>query len=479
MNLLSNEHKPFLLFVLFITIARLITAPNLGLGADEAHYVIYALHLDWSYFDHPPLVGWVQYIFTSIFGLNEFGARVSAITIGALVSYFIYRLLYQISSNSMASFVGVLALNASFLFNALFLMLMPDTLLFLLIIPIIFSVIEVEKNNSLKAWLILGLLLGLAGLSKYTAVLFIFPIILYYLIKKRFDLFYSPKIIPAILLAFIIILPVIYWNMEHNWISFTYQSNHVVGERHINWDGFGTSIAGQFFGYNPFLFFVAFFGLYKAFRSKNDTLFLSALFGLVLFAFFTYSSLYKTALPHWSALFYMLFIPVGAYYMLELSRGFKRYIKFAIGFGLVISSLVYIEVATKIVPIPDESSLQIDIYGFKDIMKEANKQIHDPNKEVLAVTHWSIASRAIFYNAGYDSNVYLLDDRYDQFDIWNPKEPIGKDVIVIDINILHRDTARYMKCESVKKLEGFNVMLDKTKKDTIELVKCTNYQGLK
>ncbi len=476
MNLLTKEHRPLLLFISFVAIIRLLIAPHLGLGADEAHYVIYALNLDWSYYDHPPLVGWVQYLFTSIFGLNEFGARVSAIAIGFLTSLFVYILVYEIDRDAKKSFIAVLALHGAFLFNALFLMLMPDTLLFLFIIPIIFIVISLEKENSLKNWLFLGLLLGLAGLSKYTAVLFVLPIIIYFIIKKRYELFYDPKIILSILLALVIISPVIYWNIQTNWESFAYQSNHVLGKSEINWNGFGTSLGGQFFTYNPLLFPLAFYGLYRAFKSKNNTLFLSALFGLVLFLFFTYNSLYKTALPHWSALFYLLFIPIGAYFIYDK---YKKYLKIAIGFGLIVSALIYIEISTKIIPLPDENSIQIDIYGFETIMSEANKQIKDPSKEALAVTHWTLASRAMFYNASYPSEVHLLDKRKDQFDIWQKESPTGKDIVVIDINFLHKDTSKYMKCDSVKRIDSFNLFLDKTHTDTIELIKCINYQGLK
>ena len=38
---------------------HLLIIQNIGLGVDESHYAMYALHLDWSYFDHPPLVGWL------------------------------------------------------------------------------------------------------------------------------------------------------------------------------------------------------------------------------------------------------------------------------------------------------------------------------------------------------------------------------------------------------------------------------------
>lgn len=476
MNLTSKEHSPLLYFISFVAIFRLLIAPFLGLGADEAHYLIYALNLDWSYYDHPPLVGWTQYLFTSVFGVNEFGARVSAITIGFITSLFVYKLLYQINLDARKAFIGVLALHGAFIFNALFLMLMPDTLLFLFIIPIIFCVINLEKNDSFKNWLLLGLLLGLTGLSKYTAVLFIVPIVLYFIIKKRFDVFINPKIILSILLAFTIVLPVIYWNIQTDWESFTYQSNHVMGNSNIELQNLFLSLGGQFATYNPLLFLIAFYGLYRALKSSNDILLLSALFGSVLFLFFAYNSLYSRALPHWSALFYLLFIPIGSYYLYGKA---KKYTLFSILLGITLSALIYIEIATKIVPLPDENSLQLDIYGFEKIMSKANAEIKNPKNEAIGVTLWTLASRAIVYNKKYSSEVFLLDKRHDQFDIWQKSSPIGKDLIVIDISFAHKDIASYMQCDSIIELNSFNLIDKSQEKKNIALIKCINYQGIR
>jgi hypothetical protein len=60
MNLAFPEYRLFLYFITFIAIVRIVLAPYVALGVDEAHYVLYGLHLDLSYFDHPPLVGWMQ-----------------------------------------------------------------------------------------------------------------------------------------------------------------------------------------------------------------------------------------------------------------------------------------------------------------------------------------------------------------------------------------------------------------------------------
>jgi len=479
MHFLTKEHRPLLLFITFVAIIRLILSLHVGLGVDEAHYVLYGIHLDWSYFDHPPLVGWTDAFFTSIFGVNEFGARFGAIVIGFFTSLFVYQLIYDIGKNSKTAFIAVLALHASFLFNALFIMLLPDTFLFLLVIPIIWAVLKIEQNASLKNWIFLAVLLGIGGLAKYTAILFVVPILLYVIIKKRWDLLFSIKLIPAIFIALILISPVIYWNILHNWISFTYQSDHVVGAKQISWSSIASSIGAQFGAYNPLLFPVAFYGLYKALRSKNDTLFLSGLFGFVLITFFTYASLFKPALPHWSALFYLLFIPLGSYYVLELSKGYKKALHISIGFGLLLSIIAYAELGFKFIPQPDYQSLHRDIYGWDTIMKEANSLIKDDKKEVLTVTNWTLASRAMFYNHPYKSAVFLIDDRFDQFDLWQKGSPLGKDLIIIDTHFFHKDMATYMKCDSITQDKSFDITLNNHKVNTINLLTCKNFQGVK
>ena len=48
----------WLLLALFAL--HLVVGAAVGLSVDEAHYALYAAHPALSYFDHPPLVGWVQ-----------------------------------------------------------------------------------------------------------------------------------------------------------------------------------------------------------------------------------------------------------------------------------------------------------------------------------------------------------------------------------------------------------------------------------
>ncbi len=475
-------------FLFALTLMRLWVAPNVGLGVDEAHYVLYGYFLDLSYFDHPPLVGWTEYLFISIFGSNTFAARLPAIIIGIISSLYLYKLLLHpkstsssltanVSHNSKVALFGVIALNSAFIFNALFLMLMPETLLFALILPIIFTTVAIEKEDKLKDWLLLGFLLGLAGLAKYTAFLFVVAIIIYILFKKRYELFISLKIIPSIAIALVMISPIIIWNIQHDWISFAFQAGHVAGESHIDWEDFAASIGAQVGAYSPFLFPVAFYGLYQSLRSKNDLLFLSGIFALVIIAFFTYASLYNRALPHWTALFYLLMIPIGSAFLYEKVNAWHRYITYSVIFSFVVSMILYFELIFKFIPLPDYQSLHRDIYGFDTIMKEANALLQD--NQAIAVTNWSLASRAIYYNLPYKSDLFLIDTRNDQFDIWQKQSPLGRDLIFIDTHDFKSKVEKKMQCLHVSSLKRIDIILNDNKVNTIDYKLCTNFQGIK
>src|SRR5690606_13430093 len=62
--------KRALIFLITIsTVARLIVASVLGLGNDEAYHLLYALNPAPSYYDHPPMVAWIEML--GMFGLGN------------------------------------------------------------------------------------------------------------------------------------------------------------------------------------------------------------------------------------------------------------------------------------------------------------------------------------------------------------------------------------------------------------------------
>ena len=62
-------------------------------------------------------------------------------------------------------------------------------------------------------------------LSKYTAIVLVFAIIIFILIKRR-DMLLNIKFYLALLIAFVVVSPMLWWNYQNEWISFLFQLGH-------------------------------------------------------------------------------------------------------------------------------------------------------------------------------------------------------------------------------------------------------------
>ena len=70
---------------------RCITASCIELGNDEVYYRMYAQHLQWNYFDHPPMLGWlIRFTTANLFLDNEFFIRLGAIVSAAITTWLIF-----------------------------------------------------------------------------------------------------------------------------------------------------------------------------------------------------------------------------------------------------------------------------------------------------------------------------------------------------------------------------------------------------
>lgn len=207
----------YLLAVRFVYVAGVELLPQ------EAYYWNYSQHLDLSYLDHPPMVAWLVWLGTSVFGQTELGVRAGALGASLIALWFSVRFAENLLGHTHGYPVALLFAVLPFFFATGFFMT-PDAPLVACWAGALYFLERALLAGSRRAWLGVGIVVGLGLLSKYTIALVALAALAYMLLDRRARrwLFCAPPYV-AILLALVLVSPVLLWNAQHGWASFIFQ----------------------------------------------------------------------------------------------------------------------------------------------------------------------------------------------------------------------------------------------------------------
>jgi len=420
---------------------------SIEFSVDEAHYALYAKHLAWSYFDHPPLVGWIQWPLVNLTS-SEGIIRLIPELLWVLSAFLVYRVTLEIHSlmqgrnagylttalpsANLCGLMAVLAIIAAPLPHVLAIGLLPDTLLSPLSLGLMFMALRWTRKDqfTIADWIIAGLLLGLAGLSKYTAAFTAFALL--------FVLLASPKKVwitkvgfwLAVVIALIVISPVLYWNWVNDWISFKYQIAHGSGGAWA-WRKVGAFVGIQIACFGLLLLLGAYTFLRHCLHSHK--LVLIALLSFFIIPFVIFAALSGGgSLPHWTTPAWFCLAPFAG---IGLAKAWAMQHRVVIrillvgqlvicllGFGFVLAGGITSS-AVKSNPIAD-------LYGWKLAGQKAAQLAQATKANGIAVQNWTLGSRAAWY--AQPLPVFVLDQRQDQFDLWFGQLPAGANVLLIN-----------------------------------------------
>ena len=160
----------------------------------------------------------------------------------------------------------------------------------------------------------------------------------------------------------------------------------------------------------------------------------------------------------------------------------RNFLYFSVGFSLVLTLFIYVELAGKFLAFPDYKSPFRDIYGFPAIVRQADeilKKNISMAPKAIAVSNWTMGSRTMYYNLPYKNEVFVIDNRKDQFDVWQKNEPLGYDLLFLNTHFNELDIKKHVRCEQSDVAGKTDLLLNGAKVDTVEFVWCHNYQGVK
>src|SRR5215470_6154535 len=221
-----------------LRLAYLVHNCPLDLVPDEAHYWDWSRHLDWSYYSKGPLVAWLIRAGCELagpwsehlIGSQMLAVRLPAVICGALLLTSLYVLTVQVYGRERwAVAVVALALTLPLIAAGSSLMTIdaPYTCCWGWALVLVHRAVF---RGSTWAWILAGVVLGMGILAKYTMLLFVPSVGLFLLTAPEFR---RQLVWPGFWIMSLVgaacCLPVVIWNVQHDWVSL----RHVSGQAGI------------------------------------------------------------------------------------------------------------------------------------------------------------------------------------------------------------------------------------------------------
>lgn len=210
------------LLLLAALLLHSVLAVTLPVSGDEAYYWDCSRHLDWSYFDQPPLVIWTMIPFRAVLGETRLAVRAPAILASLLLGIFLLPLVGRLGGGPKEAAWAYLALHAMPLFFIGSFYSSTDIGMTAAFVAAAWAAAALAQGER-RAWWGFGLAVGLGFLAKFPVVL-VLPALLPVVLRAetRRDL-RTPAPWLAALVSLLLTMPVWVWGAEHGWDNFAFQ----------------------------------------------------------------------------------------------------------------------------------------------------------------------------------------------------------------------------------------------------------------
>ena len=203
----------------------LVTSGRYGIYGDELYYIACSKHLDFGYVDHPPVVDFMTLVSRWLFGENLLGLRLMSGLAGACTVLLSARLARILGGGAFAQALASLSICFAPAFPALssFFSMNPiDITLFTASLVLLLEAIE---SPARWRWVVLGIVLGIGLLNKYTFLVLGFALLLSLVVTKRWELLSNRWLLFSGFIGLLMFSPHVLWQIEHDWPTLEFMRN--------------------------------------------------------------------------------------------------------------------------------------------------------------------------------------------------------------------------------------------------------------
>ena len=391
--------------LLALTALRLLVAGCSPLSPDEAYYWTWSHALAPGYLDHPPMTALWIHAGTLAFGDTAFGVRLLSPISAGLGSLLLAGACADLLAGEAAlrwrrALIACVLLNATLLLGVGAVTITPDTpLLFFWTAALAALGRALATRNGLW-WLGAGAAIGLALDSKYTVVLPGAGLFLWLLATRAGrGWLRTPWPWLAAGIALLLFAPVLSWNAAHGWASFAKQGGRT-GDWHPADAGryLGELLGGQAGLATPFVFVLLVCGVGRLARRPlsgpaGETLLVFVTLPAVLV--FVQHAFGDRVQANWPGLLYPACAIAAA--SLDWRWWGDRAWKLAALFGLLITSLVYLQSTEAPFPLPRKLDITLArLAGWQELANQLEARAQDSSDSFVMADEYGLAAELAF-----------------------------------------------------------------------------------
>ena len=220
-----------------VALVHLLTNGRYGFHRDELQTLSDALHLDWGFVAYPPLTPFLERISLSLFGVSMVGLRLFAVMAQSAAIVITGLMARELGGGRLAQIAA--ALSVAFSPLPLFegTEFQYTTFDYLWWVLIAYFIIRLLKTDDPRWWLAIGAVVGVGLMTKYTMLFFVAGILGGLVLTPARRFLGNRWLWAGALLALLIFLPNLIWQVRHDFISLHFLRHiHVrdVGEGRAN-----------------------------------------------------------------------------------------------------------------------------------------------------------------------------------------------------------------------------------------------------
>jgi hypothetical protein len=214
---LRDNHNRLTIILISVlgVLIHLLFYRNLGFHRDELLYFSLGEHPAFGYFSVPPLIGFLAALLTKLFGYTLFAAKILPALLGGVVIYLSALLAKELNGGFFAQIVAAVGIICSILFLRAFSLFQPVFLDIFFWTLALYLLLRYHNSNLKKYLYLFGLTIGIGILNKYNLLFLVIAVLGILPFTKHRKLFLNKDFYLTILLAFLIVLPNIIWQIAH------------------------------------------------------------------------------------------------------------------------------------------------------------------------------------------------------------------------------------------------------------------------